>query len=167
MNQTHPKTLPTKKLQQWRKDEAFCVGFSREREIFGFPKGFSDFLFIYLFFSISVSEYTSASHPFKEVASIGVSWYTNASLPSYSPYHKLFCLFLIFVSIFVRLLGGLSKLRFLQNLYARKSLDVLFLMVLTLFDLELQSSRYRAQKEGDTKPRNFELLFLKNSYLSI
>ena len=42
--------------------------------------------------SISVFGYTSASRPFNEVASIGLSWYTNASL-LFLPCHQPFLCF--------------------------------------------------------------------------
>ena len=72
--------------------------------------------------SISVLCYTSASHPFKEVAR-----YANAS--SILIHHvicliSIFRLFLIFGLIFVQLFGGLSELLFLWISYSRKAIDV-------------------------------------------
>ena len=48
-----------KKLRQWRKDEVFCVGFPREREIFFFYllRVFKIYLFIFKL-SSSISVYT-------------------------------------------------------------------------------------------------------------
>lgn len=78
-----------------------------------------------------------------------------------------FCLFRFLFQSSYGCFGGLSKLHFIQILYVQKALDVQFPTVLALLYLELQSSRYRAQNEGDATLKNFGRLFLKNSYLSI
>ena len=132
--------------------------------------------------SISVLCYTSASHPFKEAASIGVPWYTNASSILICHVIRLVSIFRLFVIsslIFVRLLGGLSQLSlfffffffffsfFFQISYSRKARDVQFPMVLASFNLELWSLRYCTRKGGDAKLKNSERLPLKNSYLLI
>ena len=83
--------------------------------------------------SFGVPRYTSASRPFKGMTSIGVPWYTNASsilirfVSASSAFFFFFwwlCLFLISGLIFVQLFGGISKLCFLQILYAWKAIDV-------------------------------------------
>ena len=62
----------------------------------------------------------------------------------------------------MQLFGGLSELRFLQTLYSWKVLDVYFLMVLTLKDLDLWSFRYSVRKEDDVVLKNFVTFFLEN-----
>ena len=74
---------------------------------------------------------------------------------------SLFHLFLISDLIFAQLFESLYELCFLQTLYAQKALDVQFLTVLTLFDLELWQSRFHAWKEAYAMLKNFVAFFIK------
>ena len=74
---------------------------------------------------------------------------------------SLFHLFLISDLIFAQLFESLYELCFLQTLYAQKALDVQFLTVLTLFDLELWQSRFHAWKEAYAMLKNFVTFFIK------
>ena len=87
-------------------------------------------------------------------ASLGVSF---PFLPPYQPISY----FSDFWITFVQLFGGLPELRFLQALYSWKDLDVQFPKVLSSLDLELQSSRYHAWKEGDAVLKYSVTFFLK------
>ena len=63
--------------------------------------------------NIGVPWYTSASHPFKGVASIGVAWYTNANsilIRCVSALLAFFVFFSTYGLMFIRLFRGFSKL---------------------------------------------------------
>ena len=133
----------------------------REREkIFKISRDFSrifslfSLYFSFSFFSLSFSSYFSQKNkgvligePRKGEAMCSVPWYTTQP-PTFATALGYFVFFLVSGPNFVQLFGGLSELHFLQNIYFQKYLDVQFLLVLTLKDLELWLSRYRFWKEG-------------------
>ena len=140
---THPYSLTHKNYKQKYMEFFFlCVGFrerERERETFSeFLKVFFFIIFllfydfpqfflpISLFFTCFLSIFFSKrgegvfiGEMRKWEASISVTCYTCASHPWQGA-----SLFMISGLIFVQLFGGLSKLRFLQTLNSRKTLDV-------------------------------------------
>ena len=161
---SHPYKLTHKKLQIKMEDFFFCDGFPkgrRERENFQNFQGFFhnfftlfSLFFFSFFFSLSFSYYFSQKirgylQESQERGRLCVVYHGTLYIASHFCHRiRLFCLFSSFWSKFCAAVWRPSELHFLQNIYFQKYLDVQFLLVLTLKDLELWLSRYRFWKEG-------------------
>ena len=121
------------------------------------------FFFPYFFFSISPYIFSKIRGIYRGMKEMGDQLRCNYTQLASHFCHliSLFHLFLISDLIFAQLFESLYELCFLQTLYAQKALDVQFLTVLTLFDLELWQSRFHAWKEAYAVLKNFVTFFIK------